>query len=73
MNIQYKNWILSLSQHELKKGMSASLEDLHSSTDWDTIQIESPRIFVNKQQRLTYVSCNDDNQNQVCSVIVDCQ
>ena len=55
-----------------KREMSASLEDLHSGTKWDTIQIESPLSLVIKQQRLTYVSCNDD-QNSVCSVIVDCQ
>ena len=36
------------------------------------IQIESPLQFVNKQQRLTYVSHNDDDENPLCSDIVDC-
>ena len=38
----------------------------------DTIQIESSLSLVNKRQKLTYVSHNDD-QNPVCSDIVDCR
>ena len=39
----------------------------------DTIQIESPLSLVNKRQRLTYVSHDDDDQNPVCSDIVNCR
>ena len=38
----------------------------------DTIQIESSLSLVNKWQKLTYVFHNDD-QNPVCSDIVDCR
>ena len=53
--------------------MLTSLENPHSSRKWDTILIESPLSLVNTQQRLTSVSHNRDDQNSVCSIIVDCQ